>query len=183
MKRNSKRFLALFLSVAMTVTLLYFTQAENEDANVQISVTPTPETEAEKTAVAAETPVQENVTTEEENTETTATPAAGDAPLWKRHLQLQKHLPLRPLPRLLHHLLKKAKNEEAEAPQPTAAPETTEEGKTEETDKPETKPEDLNPDGSNMTIDKEDNSAYKMLKIKSSSAELNGDKIKITPQY
>ena len=41
--------------------------------------TPTPETEAEKTAVAAETPVQENVTTEEENTETTATPAAGDA--------------------------------------------------------------------------------------------------------
>ncbi len=31
-----------------------------------------------------------------------------------------------------------------------------------------------------MTIDKEDNSAYKMLKIKSSSAELNGDKIKIT---
>ena len=71
-----------------------------------------------------------------------------------------------------------SKNEEAEAPQPTAAPETTEEGKTEETDKPETKPEDLNPDGSNMTIDKEDNSAYKMLKIKSSSAELNGDKIK-----
>ena len=77
MKRNSKRFLALFLSVAMTVTPAVLTQAENEDANVQVSVTPTPETEAEKTVVAAETPVQENVTTEEENTETTATPAAG----------------------------------------------------------------------------------------------------------
>ena len=52
MKRNSKRFLALFLSVAMTVTPAVLTQAENEDANVQVSVTPTPETEAEKTAVA-----------------------------------------------------------------------------------------------------------------------------------
>ena len=59
MKRNSKRFLALFLSVAMTVTPAVLTQAENEDANVQVSVTPTPETEAEKTAVAAETPVQD----------------------------------------------------------------------------------------------------------------------------
>ena len=33
----------------------------------------------------------------------------GTPPLWKRHLQLQKHLPLRPLLRLLHPLLKKAK--------------------------------------------------------------------------
>lgn len=40
MKRNSKRFLALFLSVAMTVTPAVLTQAENEDANVQVSVTP-----------------------------------------------------------------------------------------------------------------------------------------------
>ena len=39
MKRNSKRFLALFLSVAMTVTPAVLTQAENEDANVQVSVT------------------------------------------------------------------------------------------------------------------------------------------------
>ena len=37
MKRNSKRFLALFLSVAMTVTPAVLTQAENEDANVDRS--------------------------------------------------------------------------------------------------------------------------------------------------
>lgn len=180
MKRNSKRFLALFLSVAMTVTPAVLTQAENEDANVQISVTPTPETEAEKTAVAAETPVQENVTTEEENTETTATPAAGDASAVEETPAVTEAPASETTPEVTASPAEESKNEEAEAPQPTAAPETTEEGKTEETDKPETKPEDLNPDGSNMTIDKEDNSAYKMLKIKSSSAELNGDKIKIT---
>ena len=180
MKRNSKRFLALFLSVAMTVTPAVLTQAENEDANVQVSVTPTPETEAEKTAVAAETPVQENVTTEEENTETTATPAAGDASAVEETPAVTEAPASETTPEVTASPAEESKNEEAEAPQPTAAPETTEEGKTEETDKPETKPEDLNPDGSNMTIDKEDNSAYKMLKIKSSSAELNGDKIKIT---
>ena len=180
MKRNSKRFLALFLSVAMTVTPAVLTQAENEDANVQVSVTPTPETEAEKTAVAAETPVQENATAEEENTETTATPAAGDASAVEETPAVTEAPASETTPEVTASPAEESKNEEAEAPQPTAAPETTEEGKTEETDKPETKPEDLNPDGSNMTIDKEDNSAYKMLKIKSSSAELNGDKIKIT---
>ncbi|MCB5483488.1 MULTISPECIES: hypothetical protein [Clostridia] len=180
MKRNSKRFLALFLSVAMTVTPAVLTQAENEDANVQVSVTPTPETEAEKTAVAAETPVQENATAEEENTDTTVTPAAVDASAVKETPAATETPASETTPEVTASLAEESKNEEAEAPQPTAAPETTEEGKTEETDKPETKPEDLNPDGSNMTIDKEDNSAYKMLKIKSSSAELNGDKIKIT---
>ena len=180
MKRNSKRFLALFLSVAMTVTPAVITQAENEDTNVQVSVTPTPETEAEKTAVAAETPVQENVTTEEENTETTATPAAGDASAVEETPAVTEAPASETAPAVTASPAEESKNEETEAPQPTAAPETTEEGKTEETDKPETKPENLNPDGSNMTIDKEDNSAYKMLKIKSSSAELNGDKIKIT---
>lgn len=180
MKRNSKRFLALFLSVAMTVTPAVLTQAENEDANVQVSVTPTPETEAEKTAVAAETPVQENATAEEENTDTTVTPAAVDASAVKETPAATETPASETTPEVTASPAEESKNEEAEAPQPTAAPETTEEGKTEETDKPETKPEDLNPDGSNMTIDKEDNSAYKMLKIKSSSAELNGDKIKIT---
>ena len=180
MKRNSKRFLALFLSVAMTVTPAVLTQAENEDANVQVSVTPTPETEAEKTAVAAETPVQENATAEEENTDTTVTPAAVDASAAEETPAATETPASETTPEVTASPAEESKNEEAEAPQPTAAPETTEEGKTEETDKPETKPEDLNPDGSNMTIDKEDNSAYKMLKIKSSSAELNGDKIKIT---
>lgn len=180
MKRNSKRFLALFLSVAMTVTPAVLTQAENEDANVQVSVTPTPETEAEKTAIAAETPVQENATAEEENTDTTVTPAAVDASAVKETPAATETPASETTPEVIASPAEESKNEEAEAPQPTAAPETTEEGKTEETDKPETKPEDLNPDGSNMTIDKEDNSAYKMLKIKSSSAELNGDKIKIT---
>lgn len=180
MKRNSKRFLALFLSVAMTVTPAVLTQAENEDTNVQVSVTPTPETEAEKTAVAAETPVQENATAEEENTDTTVTPAAVDASAVKETPAATETPASETTPEVTASPAEESKNEEAEAPQPTAAPETTEEGKTEETDKPETKPEDLNPDGSNMTIDKEDNSAYKMLKIKSSSAELNGDKIKIT---
>ena len=180
MKRNSKRFLALFLSVAMTVTPAVLTQAENEDANVQVSVTPTPETEAEKTAVAAETPVQENATAEEENTDTTVTPAAVDASAVKETPAATETPASETTPEVTASPAEESKNEEAEAPQPTAAPETTEEGKTEETDKSETKPEDLNPDGSNMTIDKEDNSAYKMLKIKSSSAELNGDKIKIT---
>ena len=180
MKRNSKRFLALFLSVAMTVTPAVLTQAENEDANVQVSVTPTPETEAEKTAVAAETPVQESATAEEENTDTTITPAAVDASAVKETPAATETPASETTPEVTASPAEESKNEEAEAPQPTAAPETTEEGKTEETDKPETKPEDLNPDGSNMTIDKEDNSAYKMLKIKSSSAELNGDKIKIT---
>ena len=180
MKRNSKRFLALFLSVAMTVTPAVLTQAENEDANVQVSVTPTPETEAEKTAVAAETPVQENATAEEENTDTTITPAAVDASAVEETPAATETPASETTPEVTASPAEESKNEEAEAPQPTAAPETTEEGKTEETDKPETKPEDLNPDGSNMTIDKEDNSAYKMLKIKSSSAELNGDKIKIT---
>ena len=180
MKRNSKRFLALFLSVAMTVTPAVLTQAENEDANVQVSVTPTPETEAEKTAVAAETPVQENATAEEENTDTTVTPAAVDASAVEETPAVTEAPASETTPEVTASPAEESKNEEAEAPQPTAAPETTEEGKTEETDKPETKPEDLNPDGSNMTIDKEDNSAYKMLKIKSSSAELNGDKIKIT---
>lgn len=180
MKRNSKRFLALFLSVAMTVTPAVLTQAENEDANVQVSVTPTPETEAEKTAIAAETPVQENATAEEENTDTTVTPAAVDASAVKETPAATETPASETTPEVTASPAEESKNEEAEAPQPTAAPETTEEGKTEETDKPETKPEDLNPDGSNMTIDKEDNSAYKMLKIKSSSAELNGDKIKIT---
>lgn len=180
MKRNSKRFLALFLSVAMTVTPAVLTQAENEDANVQVSVTPTPETEAEKTAVAAETPVQESATAEEENTDTTITPAAVDASAVEETPAATETPASETTPAVTASPAEESKNEEAEAPQPTAAPETTEEGKTEETDKPETKPEDLNPDGSNMTIDKEDNSAYKMLKIKSSSAELNGDKIKIT---
>ena len=180
MKRNSKRFLALFLSVAMTVTPAVLTQAENEDANVQVSVTPTPETEAEKTAVAAETPVQESATAEEENTDTTVTPAAVDASAVEETPAAIETPASETTPEVTASPAEESKNEEAEAPQPTAAPETTEEGKTEETDKPETKPEDLNPDGSNMTIDKEDNSAYKMLKIKSSSAELNGDKIKIT---
>ena len=180
MKRNSKRFLALFLSVAMTVTPAVLTQAENEDANVQVSVTPTPETEAEKTAVAAETPVQESATAEEENTDTTITPAAVDASAVEETPAATETPASETTPEVTASPAEESKNEEAEAPQPTAAPETTEEGKTEETDKPETKPEDLNPDGSNMTIDKEDNSAYKMLKIKSSSAELNGDKIKIT---
>lgn len=180
MKRNSKRFLALFLSVAMTVTPAVLTQAENEDANVQVSVTPTPETEAEKTAVAAETPVQESATAEEENTDTTITPAAVDASAVEETPAAIETPASETTPEVTASPAEESKNEEAEAPQPTAAPETTEEGKTEETDKPETKPEDLNPDGSNMTIDKEDNSAYKMLKIKSSSAELNGDKIKIT---
>ena len=180
MKRNSKRFLALFLSVAMTVTPAVLTQAENEDANVQVSVTPTPETEAEKTAVAAETPVQENATAEEENTDTTVTPAAVDASAVEETPAATETPASETTPEITASPAEESKNEEAEAPQPTAAPETTEEGKTEETDKSETKPEDLNPDGSNMTIDKEDNSAYKMLKIKSSSAELNGDKIKIT---
>ena len=42
MKRNSKRFLALFLSVAMTITPAVLTQAEGEDVNVLITATPTP---------------------------------------------------------------------------------------------------------------------------------------------
>lgn len=181
MKRNSKRFLALFLSVAMTVTPAVLTQAENEDANVQVSFTPTPRNRGRRRLpVAAETPVQENATADEENTVTTVLRAAVDASAVKETPAATETPASETTPEVTASPAEESKNEEAEAPQPTAAPETTEEGKTEETDKPETKPEDLNPDGSNMTIDKEDNSAYKMLKIKSSSAELNGDKIKIT---
>ena len=124
--------------------------------------------------------MQENATAEEENTDTTVTPAAVDASAVEETPAATETPASETTPEVTASPAEESKNEEAEAPQPTAAPETTEEGKTEETDKPETKPEDLNPDGSNMTIDKEDNSAYKMLKIKSSSAELNGDKIKIT---
>ena len=40
MKRNSTRFLALFLSVAMTVTPAALTQAESESTGVQVTVTP-----------------------------------------------------------------------------------------------------------------------------------------------
>lgn len=36
MKRNSKRFLALFLSLAMTITPYTMAQAEDEAANVTI---------------------------------------------------------------------------------------------------------------------------------------------------
>ena len=125
MKRNSKRFLALFLSVAMTVTPAVLTQAENEDANVQVSVTPTPETEAEKTVVAAETPVQENVTTEEENTETTATPAAGDASAVEETPAVTEAPASETTPAVTASPAEESKNEEAEAPQPTAAPEPT----------------------------------------------------------
>lgn len=45
MKRNSKRFLALFLSVAMTITPAVLTQAEGKDVNVLVTATPTPAAE------------------------------------------------------------------------------------------------------------------------------------------
>ena len=66
MKRNSKRFLALFLSVAMTVTPAALTHAESESTGVQVTVTPAEE------AVVTEAPKEETAPAQEEKAETTA---------------------------------------------------------------------------------------------------------------
>ena len=89
MKRNSKRFLALFLSVAMTVTPAALTQAESESTGVQVTVTPAEE------AVVTEAPKEETAPAQEEKAETTA-------PEETRHLQR-----LRSRQKLLRFLLQK----------------------------------------------------------------------------
>ena len=171
MKRNSKRFLALFLSVAMTVTPAALTQAESESTGVQVTVTPAEE------AVVTEAPKEETAPAQEEKAETTA-PEETTAPTETPEQTETAEVSVTEAPAQTED----AKEETAAQPAEDAA--VTEAPAAEEASgngiATYTMPEDLKEDGSNMTIDKADDTAYKMFKIASSSAELKGDKIKIT---
>ena len=158
MKRNSKRFLALFLSLAMTITPYTMAQAEDEAANVTITAVPAQEMEAktqEDNIQESEDGTQETPEEAEDSLllEITATPEASPVP----------SITAEPTPTEVTEIEKEEISDSAD-------------GKTEDTDL-----SDVKPDGSDIVIDKPDGSgALGMFKIESSSARLIGDKIQVT---
>ena len=158
MKRNSKRFLALFLSLAMTITPYTMAQAEDEAANVTITAVPAQEMEAktqEDNIQESEDGTQETPEEAEDSLlpEITATPEASPVP----------SITAEPTPTEAAEIEKEEISDSAD-------------GKTEDTDL-----SDVKPDGSDIVIDKPDGSgALGMFKIESSSARLIGDKIQVT---
>ena len=179
MKRNSKRFLALFLSVAMTITPAVLTQAEDKEAGVQLTLTPAAE-EASKTdgenAKEKDNTTQTNEAVKEEDT-TKTDEAAKEEDAAKTDEAVKEE--------------DATQADEAVKEETSSQPEDSKEGiavtqapATEAAAGNEveayTQVDDLKEDGSNMTIDKADDTAYKMFLIASSSAELKGDKIKVT---
>lgn len=158
MKRNSKRFLALFLSLAMTITPYTMAQAEDEAANVTITAVPVQEMEAETeedNIQESEDGTQEAPEEAEDSLlpEVTAAPEASPVP----------SITAEPTPVGVAEIEKEEISDSAD-------------GKTEDTDL-----SDVKPDGSDIVIDKPDGSgALGMFKIESSSARLMGDKIQVT---
>ena len=203
MKRNSKRFLALFLSVAMTITPAVLTQAEDKEAGVQLTLTPAAE-EASKTdgedakeedhttqtneAVKEEDVAKADEAVKEEDT-TKADEAAKEEDAAKADEAAKEEDTTKADEAAKEEDATQA--DEAVKEEASSQPEDSKE-EVAVTQAPATEAaagneveaytqvDDLKEDGSNMTIDKADDTAYKMFLIASSSAELKGDKIKVT---
>ena len=188
MKRNSKRFLALFLSVAMTITPAVFAQAE-EEAKMQISASPEEEANAEK-AVVTEIPAKENTESTPDTTlvpeETPApveTPAPEETPT-PEEIPTPEETPsaqLTPSPAQLPEAEQPAQitpeiAETAKAEEVTEKTDAVVTGKTDETTSAEVKP-----DGSDITVDKPDGSGqFGMFRFSSTSVKQDGDKTIVT---
>ena len=164
MKRNSKRFLALFLSMAMTITPAVLIQAENENAGVEATVTPAPEESAEE-AVVTEAPAEEAEPTSVPEEETTAQEAP--VPVQTPEAEQPEQVTVTPT------VTEAPAKEDSKKDEVQAAEET---GKTEETTEAEVKP-----DGSDITVDKPDGSGqFGMFRFTSTSVKQDGDKTIVT---
>ena len=162
MKRNSKRFLALFLSVAMTITPAVLTQADGNETNVQITATPTP---ADKTAETAETT---------EISETTKAPETPKAPETTETPEISKASEATETPEI------SKTPETTEAPEISKAPETTKNPET--TKRPETTnaPADDKKDTSETDDAKDDSHTSDLFQIISFLTKHEEDKTIVT---
>ena len=158
MKRNSKRFMALFLSLAMSITPAILIQAE-EAADIKNSSASDQDvlSEAELIPTVTASPTE----APSEDTLKTSTPEEEDqAPAAE-----EPELSVTPVPSL--------------SPSPIPVSDTEEAVASDETE--ETISPNVKPDGSDIVIDKpDDTGSLEEFKITSSSAKLIDDKIQVT---
>ncbi|MCB5388679.1 hypothetical protein LIQ05_17070 [Blautia glucerasea] len=181
MKRNSKRFLALFLSVAMTITPAVLTQAEGEDVNVLVTATPTPAAEEKAADMDDQKTASEDTSNTASSEESPATeepakeiPSETPAPEQTPAAEADQEPEQTPEATVTPAEEKKEEAKDTKTSEKSDSKEET--GKTDDTTKA-----DVKPDGSDITIDKPDDSgALGMFKIASSSARHEGDKTIVT---
>ena len=174
MKRNSKRFLALFLSVAMTITPAVLTQADGDETNIQITATPASADKATETAEITKAPETTEAPEISKAPETTEDPEISKAPETTGTPEIPKASETTGTPEI-----SKAP-ETTEAPEISKTPEATETPET--TKKPETTnvPADDKKNTSETNDTKDDSDASDLFQIISFLTKHEEDKTIVT---
>ena len=148
MKRNSKRFLALFLSVAMTITPAVLTQADGDETNIQITATPASADKATETAEITKAPETTEDPEISKAPETTEAPEISKTPEATKTPEISKAPEATETPEI------SKTPETTEAPEISKTPETTKKPETTnapENDKKDTSETDDTKDDSNIS--------------------------------